>query len=53
LARNRLCLKTAVFQTYRNRLKLREYAGSISASDLKMMKDAINKDCEQVDLDEW
>lgn len=32
---------------------LLRFAGSISAEDLKIMSDVIEKDCEQVDLNEW
>ena len=33
--------------------KLLRFVGSISAGDLKIMSDVIEKDCGQVDLDEW
>lgn len=30
-----------------------DFAGSISAEDLKIMSEAIEKDCGRVDLNEW
>lgn len=33
--------------------KLLRFAGSIPLDDLTLMQDAIQQDCEQVDLDEW
>ena len=33
--------------------QLLEFAGSISEDDLQRMRQAIEEDCEQVDLDEW
>lgn len=33
--------------------RLLRFAGSISAEDLKIMSDAIEKDCGRVDLNEW
>ena len=32
---------------------LLRFAGSISAEDLKIMRETIEKDCGQVDLNEW
>jgi hypothetical protein len=33
--------------------QLLRFAGSISADDLQLMREAIEQDCEQVDLNEW
>ena len=33
--------------------ELLSFAGSISPDDLQLMREAIEQDCEQVDLDEW
>ena len=33
--------------------QLLSFAGTISMDDLRMMQEAIEKDCEQVNLDEW
>jgi hypothetical protein len=33
--------------------KLLQFAGSISADDLQLMREAIEQDCEQLDVDEW
>lgn len=33
--------------------KLLKFAGSIPSDDLTLMQNAIEQDCEQVDLDEW
>ena len=32
---------------------LLQFAGTISNSDLELMKEAIERGCEQVDLNEW
>ena len=33
--------------------ELLRFAGSIPLDDLQLMREAIEKDCEQVDIDEW
>ncbi len=33
--------------------ELLRFSGSIPAEDLHLMSEAIEQDCEQVDLDEW
>lgn len=33
--------------------QLLRFAGTIQASDLELMRQAIKQDCEQVDLNEW
>ncbi len=33
--------------------KLLKFAGSIDKSDLKLMEEAINNDCEKIEKDEW
>jgi hypothetical protein len=33
--------------------QLLQFAGSIPPSDLQLMREAIEQDCEQVDIDEW
>jgi hypothetical protein len=33
--------------------KLTHFAGMIPSDDLELMREAIERDCEQVDLDEW
>jgi len=33
--------------------QLLRFAGSIPADDLKLMNEAIEQDCERVDIDEW
>jgi len=33
--------------------QLLRFAGTIPLDDLKLMSEAINQDCEQVDIDEW
>ncbi|MDY6900970.1 MAG: hypothetical protein SWZ49_23240 [Cyanobacteriota bacterium] len=33
--------------------ELLRFAGSIPADDLQLMRDAIEKGCEQVDINEW
>ena len=33
--------------------QLLRFAGSISADDLKLMREAIEQGCEQVDVNEW
>ena len=33
--------------------QLLQFAGTISSADLEAMSDAIERGCEQVDLDEW
>ena len=33
--------------------QLLRFAGSISSADLRLMREAIEQDCEQVDVDEW
>ncbi len=33
--------------------QLLRFAGSISLDDLKLMGEAIERDCERVDVDEW
>jgi hypothetical protein len=33
--------------------QLLRFAGSISPDDLKLMREAIEQDCERVDADEW
>jgi hypothetical protein len=33
--------------------QLLHFAGTIQASDLELMRQAIEHDCEQVDLNEW
>ena len=33
--------------------QLLRFAGSISLDDLKLMGEAIEQDCERVDVDEW
>lgn len=33
--------------------KLLRFAGSIPLDDLQLMREAIEQDCERVDLDEW
>ena len=33
--------------------QLLRFAGSISADDLQLMREAIEQGCEQVDVDEW
>lgn len=33
--------------------QLLRFAGSISLDDLKLMGEAIERDCERVDFDEW
>ncbi|QTA81670.1 Uncharacterized protein dnl_40130 [Desulfonema limicola] len=43
-------------KTYENRMlgkSLLNFAGSISKEDLKIMTEVIEKDCGQVDLNEW
>jgi hypothetical protein len=32
---------------------LLQFAGTIEADDLRLMAEAIQEDCEKVDLDEW
>jgi hypothetical protein len=33
--------------------QLLRFAGSIPSDDLQLMREAIEQDCEQVDIDEW
>jgi hypothetical protein len=33
--------------------QLLRFAGSIPADDLQLMREAIEQDCERVDIDEW
>ncbi|MEM9905714.1 MAG: hypothetical protein AAF921_11895 [Cyanobacteria bacterium P01_D01_bin.44] len=33
--------------------QLLRFAGSIPADDLQLMREAIERDCERVDVDEW
>jgi hypothetical protein len=33
--------------------QLLRFAGSISSDDLQIMREAIEQDCERVDIDEW
>ena len=33
--------------------QLLQFAGSIPPDDLQLMREAIEQDCEQVDIDEW
>jgi hypothetical protein len=33
--------------------QLLRFAGSIPPDDLQLMREAIEQDCEQVDIDEW
>lgn len=33
--------------------QLLRFAGTIEIEDLKLMSEAINQDCEQVDINEW
>jgi hypothetical protein len=33
--------------------QLLRFAGSISSDDLQLMREAIEQDCEQIDVDEW
>ncbi len=33
--------------------QLLQFAGSIPSHDLELMRQAIDQECEQVDLDEW
>ena len=33
--------------------QLLRFAGSIPSNDLQLMREAIEQDCERVDLDEW
>ena len=33
--------------------QLLQFAGSIPSDDLQVMREAIEQDCEQVDIDEW
>lgn len=33
--------------------QLLRFAGSISSQDLQLMREAIEQDCERVDIDEW
>ncbi|WP_346294167.1 hypothetical protein [Sphaerothrix gracilis] len=33
--------------------QLLRFAGSISSDDLQLMREAIEQDCERVDIDEW
>lgn len=33
--------------------QLRKFVGTISTEDLKLMRQAIEQDCERVDEDEW
>ncbi len=33
--------------------ELLRFAGSISPDDLKLMREAIEQDCERIDADEW
>jgi hypothetical protein len=33
--------------------QLLHFAGSIPSDDLQLMREAIEQDCEQVDIDEW
>jgi hypothetical protein len=33
--------------------QLLRFAGSISSDDLQLMREAIERDCERVDIDEW
>lgn len=33
--------------------QLLRFAGSIPADDLQLMREAIEQDCERVDVDEW
>lgn len=33
--------------------QLLRFAGAISSDDLQLMREAIEQDCEQVDLNEW
>ena len=33
--------------------QLLRFAGSIPVDDLQLMREAIQQDCEQVDIDEW
>ncbi|MEA5499009.1 hypothetical protein VB834_10115 [Limnoraphis robusta Tam1] len=33
--------------------QLLRFAGSIPADDLQLMREAIEQDCEQVDINEW
>ncbi len=34
-------------------LQLLRFAGSIPADDLQLMREAIEQDCERIDVDEW
>ena len=34
-------------------VKLIRFAGSIPADDLRLMRDAIQQDCEKIDADGW
>lgn len=33
--------------------QLLRFAGSISSDDIQLMREAIEQDCEQVDINEW
>jgi hypothetical protein len=33
--------------------QLLRFAGSIPSDDLQLMREAIEQDCEQIDVDEW
>ncbi|NET35387.1 MAG: hypothetical protein F6K19_25745 [Cyanothece sp. SIO1E1] len=33
--------------------QLLRFAGAISSSDLQLMRDVIEQDCERIDLNEW